>query len=87
LKGVPFLPNSFRLKVVEEERQETIDEFIAVFHQSNHFLRPGPDGAFDFKSSSAKNDFAETMLNSMACHVIEHVQVEHFFFLDAVVIS
>jgi hypothetical protein len=48
LKRVPFLPNSFRLKVVEKEGQEAVDEFIAVFHQSNHFLGLGTDGTFNF---------------------------------------
>jgi len=75
LKRIPFLPNSFRFKVVEKEGQETVDEFAAVFHQSNHFLGPGTDGTFDFKGSSAKNNFTETVVDGMACHVVKHVQV------------
>jgi hypothetical protein len=57
-----------------------------VFHQPHHFLWPGPDGTFDFEGSSAKNNFTETIVDGMAGHVIEHVQVQHFPFLDGIVI-
>jgi hypothetical protein len=86
LKRVPFLPNSFRFKVVEKKRQEAIDCFIAVFHQSDDFFWLRSYRTFDFEGSPAKNNFAETIAYGMAGHVVEHVQVQHFFFLNRIVV-
>jgi len=72
---------------LKEEGQEAIDRFTAVLHQSDDFFGLRADGAFDFEGCSAKNNFTETIVDGMAGHVIEHVQVQHFFFLNRIIIA